>query len=176
MKRNVKKLQAMLSMLLVLCMSIINLGTIQANAAEVEEELDYVIINGTEVIYEGQDYYNEETGEYFFWGKGRGIDKEFTYKVRYSVTSSKFTVNGKTVTVDSSACITYDNAAVNYGSFDYYIYLNGLYSRKLAFNVTGTESGTISGLVNGGKYTVTISTGEELPDNYYLEGSGTITS
>ena len=42
--------------------------------------------------------------------------------------------------------------------------------------INGTESGTISGLVNGGKYTVTISTGEELPDNYYLEGSGTITS
>lgn len=33
----------------------------------------------------------------FIGGKGRGVDKTFSFKIRYSVESSGFTVNGKSV-------------------------------------------------------------------------------
>ena len=164
-------------MTLLLCVLFSSIGTISASAAELEKvDKPCFIINGTEKVYEGEDYYNEETGEYFYWGKGRGVDKTFSFKIRYSVESSGFTVNGKSVVVDASAHVTYDNDIVNYGSFEYHVYLNGLYSRKFVFNIEGTQTGTISGLKNGGTYRVMISTGAVLPDNYYLDGEGTITS
>lgn len=137
----------------------------------------YVVINNTEIVRVGENYYNEETGEYLIWGKERGLDKSFKFKIRYSITSDSFAVNGSSVTISTSAAVTYDNDDVSgYDGFKYYVYLDGIWSRKLSFAVGGTESGKISGLVKGGKYKVSITTGGELPDNYYLQGNGTVKS
>lgn len=86
-------------------------------------------------------------------------------------------VNGTSAKVTASACLT-DQAddPLNYDNFKYTVSINGVYSRKLNFNIGGTQSGTISGLQKGGTYTVTISTGESVPGNGYLQGSGKIVS
>lgn len=139
----------------------------------------YLVVNGTQIVNEGEDYENEATGEYIHWIDTRGVDKKFTFKIRYSITSKSFTINGTSVTVKASAYLTDDaDNPLSCDDFKYSVSINGVYSRKLNFNIGGTQTGTISGLKKGGSYTVTISTGESMPgDGYgYLQGSGTIES
>ena len=48
-------------MTLLLCVLFSSIGTISASAAELEKvDKPCFIINGTEKVYEGEDYYNEE--------------------------------------------------------------------------------------------------------------------
>ncbi|KAI4449777.1 hypothetical protein C823_004309 [Eubacterium plexicaudatum ASF492] len=66
------------------------------------------IANKTKVIHMYEDYENPKTGEYFRWitndhTRRSDIAKEFEFKIKYSVSSSKFTVKGTSVKVESSA-------------------------------------------------------------------------
>lgn len=155
-----------------------------AFAAESVQEPVYFIINDKVVISYGENYYNPETGEYFIWTtdpntRSSSVAKHFTYKIAHSVTSSKFTVNSSKVRITSSAVVTGGNG-VPLPGFDgtrYTVSLTGIYSRTLNFYVDGTETGTISGLVNGGSYSVRIAVQEYLPTypaQHYLEGSGDV--
>lgn len=138
----------------------------------------YVIINGIYKVYEGKNFESPETGEYFRWTGTRGIDKSFTFNIRYSVESSKFTVNGDRVTVTADAHVE-DNDGRYLGNFDGHLYtvsLNGWYSRSLQFSVGKEHTGTISGLKNGGKYSVKIINNDYLEYGQNLVGSGTIES
>lgn len=119
-------------------------------------EEPYFIINDKEIIYFGEYYENTETGEYFRWitnpdAKGE-IAKEFEFKIRHSVKSSKFKINSTKVSVESSAVVTdaANDSVSGYNDHPYSVSINGTYSRTLDFSTGGTESGTISGLVNGG--------------------------
>ena len=102
-------------------------------------EVPYFIINSEEIVYYGVDFENSETGEYFYWSKERGVDKSFSFKVRSSVTSSKFTVNGSKVTVKSSANIVdegyYNQTGKTYDGdgFPYTVSLTGIFTRTLNF-------------------------------------------
>ena len=59
-----------------------------------------LIVNGTDIVRVGEDYENPETGEYVRWDKdAKGVDKTFSFKIRYSVSSSKFTVHSTKVSV-----------------------------------------------------------------------------
>ena len=107
--------------------------------------------------------------------KGR-IAKEFSFKIRWSVTSSKFTINSSSVKVTSHAKVIRETAGSisGYENMKYYVELSRILSKKLTFTAGGTSTGTISGLRSGSQYTVSISTGETLPASFYLEGSGQI--
>ena len=157
-----------------------------AFASDLTEEKLYFIINDNEIIYYGEDYENAETGEYFRWitnpnAKGE-IAKNFEFKIKHSVKSSKFTINSTKVSVESSAKVTdaANDPVSGYNNHPYSVSITGTYSRNLDFSTGGTESGTISGLVNGGSYTVTISNQKSFPSTpeypvLYLQGSGSIT-
>ena len=70
-----------------------------------------------------------------------------------------------------------DNEISGYTGHKYTVDIIGILSRSLNFSVDGTEKGDISGLKNGGSYSVRITNSDYLPDNptYYLKGYGTIT-
>lgn len=69
----------------------------------IPDEREYLIVNGTDIVYVGEDYENPDTGEYVHWNESRGVDKSFSFKIRYSVTSSKFTVHSDKVRVSADA-------------------------------------------------------------------------
>lgn len=172
-----KHLKAFALIMITSCILANILGTNEVEAKEVSER-PYFIINGNIIVCEGENYYNEDTGEYFVWGNERGVDKSFSFKIRHSVTSSSFKVNGTKVKIESSAYIGdyNDNKISGYDGFKYIVSISGIYSRKLHFATDGTESGTISGLKKGGSYRVEVATDEEVPANYYLIGDGTVKS
>ena len=178
MKRNFTRIKRMLS-LLIACAMFFSLSVNSFAATSADEE-PYFIINGDTVVRMNENYENTETGEYFRWTTNtnvRGtIAKGFEFKIRYSVTSSKFTVDSSTVTVSSSAQVQdkYGYNQSGYSGHGYQIKITGVYSRNLYFSVGGTESGTISDLKSGGSYTVTIINNDYLEYNYYLVGSGSI--
>lgn len=176
MKRTKRVMSVLLVTVMVLGMSM------SAYAAEKEDILpekgDYVLVNGTEIVYVGEDYENPETGEYIRWSNSRGTDKKFTFRIQYSVTSSKFKVNGDKVKVTANAHIEDRNFKTvdGYDGHLYSVSLNGIYSRTLQFSVGSTQSGTIDGLKNGGKYSVTIINNDYLDVDKYLVGDGKIES
>lgn len=178
MKKTRKKI---LAVVLTLAMTFFMPGNVFA-AENSEEKGPYLIINGEKVVYAYENYENEETGEYIRWVTNKNaissVAKTFSFKIRNSVTSSKFTVGSTSVKVSSDAHVEdiYGNYASGYSGHAYQIQLTGIYSRNLYFSVDGTESGTISGLTNGGSYSVTIINNDYLSDNYYLVGTGTITN
>lgn len=146
---------------------------------EVQETDDpYLIVNGTDVVLIGEDYENPETGEYIHWGKERGTDKSFSFKIQSTLKSSKFTVNSTKEKVTCSASITDSslNPISGYTGHQYTVSLSkGIGSGKsLKFKVGGTQSGTITGLTKGGSYYVQITNNDYLPSTRYLSGSGTI--
>ena len=137
----------------------------------------YIIINGTEKVYVGEDYENPETGEYIHWISTYGTVKSFTYKIRYSVASDYFVINSTSVNIDSTAYVTDSagNIKSGYDGHKYSIRLEKLFfSKTLNFAVNGKESGTISGLTKGAKYMVVITNSDTLDSNRYLTGDGSI--
>lgn len=143
---------------------------------------EYLIINGQQVVRAGENYDNPETGEYIHWvtnpnAKGT-IAKEFTFKIRHSVMSSKFTVDSTSVSISCNACVTdMDNDYVaGFLGHEYTVNIVGIFTRTLLFDTGGTESGSISGLKKGGEYRVEIINVGDLADIYYLQGSGKITN
>lgn len=178
MKRMKKRIFAMM-------LTLVTIFTMSGNvlATEVSEPTEpYLIINGEQVVHAYENYENAKTGEYVRWitrlTSSGGIVKTFSYKIRYSVTSSKFTVGSTSVNVSSDAHVEdiYGNYASGYSGHAYQIQVTGIFSRNLYFSVDGTESGTINGLTNGGSYSVSIINNDYLSDYYYLVGSGTITN
>lgn len=178
MRGKYTRIKRMLS-LFISCFMIFSLS-VNAFAATSAAEEPYFIVNGEKVVRLNENYENPETGEYFRWvtnPNARGtIAKSFEFKIRYSVTSSKFTVDSSTVTVSSSAQVQdrYGYNQSGYSGHAYQIQVTGIYSRNLYFSVGGTESGTISNLESGGSYKVTIINNDYLNDSLYLVGSGTI--
>ena len=143
---------------------------------------DYIIINGSEKVPMFQDYYNPETGEYFHWhdvidSKGT-IAKSFSFKIRYSIESSKFTINSTSVYVDAWAEVQ-DSAGNSHSGYDGHRYSIEIFSvflhKLLQFDIGGVETGTLSGFTAGNKYKMIISNNDLLPNStYYLVGAGTI--
>ncbi len=147
----------------------------------IPDEREYLVVNGTDIVYVGEDYENPDTGEYIHWNQSRSnsnIDKSFEFKIRYSVTSSKFTVHSDKVLVSADAEVQDldGNVVSGYEGHLYTVSIVGWYSRNLQFSVGYEQSGTISGLDNGGSYKVTIINNDYLSDTRYLVGSGTILS
>lgn len=175
--RKAKKIVAMiLSLVMVLGLSTTAFAS--DNTVEADER-EYLIVNGTDIVYVGEDYENPETGEYVHWNQtARGIDKSFSFKIRYSVSSSKFTVHSSKVRVSADAEVEDLNGNVmsGYNGHLYTVSVVGVYSRNLQFSVGSAQSGTISGLDNGGSYKVTITNNDYLSDTRYLVGSGTVST
>lgn len=150
-----------------------------SNNEVIPDEREYLIVNGTDIVYVGEDYENPDTGEYVHWNENaRGVDKSFSFKIRYSVTSSKFTVHSSKVLVSSNAHVEdlYGNWVSGYNGHLYTVSIVGWYSRNLQFSVGNSQSGTIDGLDNGGSYKVTITNNDYLDDTKYLVGSGTVST
>lgn len=158
----------------------------ETNAAELSKQNDddCFIINGNIKVPMYTDYYNPETGEYLRWkdtvdSKGT-IAKTFEFRIRYSVTSAKFTISSTSVYVNSSAW--YEDGAGNPHMGDdghrYTIDVyGGFVDRSIQCDIGGTESGTLSGFTSGNKYRVRITNNDDLPySTYYLGGVGTITN
>ncbi len=144
----------------------------------IPDEREYLIVNGTDIVYDGEDYENPDTGEYIHWNESRGIDKSFSFKIRYSVTSSKFTVHSDKVRVSAEAEVEdlYGNIVNGYDGHLYTVSIVGLYSKNLQFSVGSKQSGKISGLDNGGSYKITITNNGKLTDTRYLVGSGNVST
>ncbi len=177
MKR-IKKFVALL-----LCLSMICAVSATAFAAEEEmvapDERVYLIVNGEDIVYVGEDYENPDTGEYVHWNtNARGVDKSFSFKIRYSVSSSNFTVHSSKVLVKANAHVEDLNGKTlsGYNGHLYTVSIVGWYSRNLQFSVGSTQSGTITGLDNGGSYKVKITNNDYLSDTRYLVGSGTVST
>lgn len=144
----------------------------------IPDEREYLIVNGTDIVYVGEDYENPDTGEYVYWNESRGVDKSFSFKIRYSVTSSKFTVHSDKVRVSADAEVEDLNGNIvnGYDGHLYTVSIVGWYSRNLQFSVGSKQSGTISGLDKRGSYKVTITNNDYLTDTRYLVGSGTVST
>ena len=136
------------------------------------------------IIDDDGNYCNPSTGEYFKWTSEKSHAKsahDFSFKIRYSVTSKSFTVNSTSVTVTSDAHLEdkYGAWHSKSGGFDYQVSIIGIYARNLNFNTNGSQRGVVSNLINGGTYRVSIGTGEPMPldkdgDQLYLVGSGSV--
>ena len=176
----VKKAKKITGLLLSLVMAFaITMTSFAAEAKVLQNEREYLIVNGKDIVYVGDDYKNPDTGEYIHWNTDtRGIDKSFSFKIRYSVTSSSFTVNSSTVYVSADAHVEdlNGNTVNGYDGHEYTVSIVGLYNRNLQFSVGGTQSGTITGLNDGGSYKVQITNNDYLSDNLYLVGDGTVSS
>ena len=162
---------------------VVMLFSITANAAQNEQPEDqknnYVILNGETAVYEGQDWENPETGEYFRWSNTRGVDKSFSFKIRNSVESSKFTVSGSSVTITCYAAVKNSQGVIvpGYENHRYRVELKGIFSRALDFRAQRNASGSISGLVNGGSYSVKITNMDSISSSvHYLVGEGRVVS
>lgn len=174
-----KKFRGMMTLLLALMM--VFACTTTTLAAELnniaQDGREYLIVNGTDIVYVGEDYQNPETGEYIYWkNNARGVDKEFSFKVRWSVTSSNFTVSSEKVRVTADASVV-DYADVPQSGYEGHLYtvtISGVYSRDLQFDIGGIETGTINNLVKGGTYRVTITNNDFLEDGRFLYGDGKI--
>ena len=45
-----------------------------------QDDRTYLIVNGEDIVYVGEDYENPETGEYVRWDtSSRGVDKSFFF-------------------------------------------------------------------------------------------------
>lgn len=165
-----------ISFVLVLMTTNISLAT--EKNVEYPQNKNYVIINGIYKVYEGENFESPETGEYFRWTGNRSVDKKFTFNIRYSVESSKFTINGDRVTITANANVQNDNERELSG-FDGHLYtvsLNGWYSRSLQFSVGKEHTGTIRDLKKGGSYSVKIINNDYLEYGQNLVGGGKIES
>lgn len=135
-----------------------------------------------EIVLEGmQDYENPETGEYLRWSETysatKGVVKNFTFKIRYSVKSSGVVTNSDSVTVKATANI--ENAAgqtvSGYTGHKYRVGLERLFwLKETTLSVKGTTSGTISGISSNSKHDLVITNEDYLPSGYYLVGSGSL--
>lgn len=108
------------------------------------DEREYLIVNGTDIVYVGEDYESPDTGEYIRWNDSRGVDKSFSFKIRYSVTSSKFTVHSEKVLVSADAHVE-DLSGYTVSGYTGHLYtvsVTGVYSRSLQFSVGNSQSGT----------------------------------
>lgn len=174
-----KKLKKVMSILFIGVFVILSSNSVFASSQTTEKnDKAFVIVNGQEIVYEGEDYDNPNTGEYIHWTGERSVDKNFTFKIRYSVQSSKFTVHSSKVLIRSNAHIenVYGNVLSGYNGHLYQVTIDGFYSRALQFSVGSSQSGTIKGLKNGGSYRVTIINNDYLDGNKYLVGSGSVST
>lgn len=173
-----KKVQKVVALVLSLVMIFSCSVTSFAAENEVEQdEREYLVVNGTDVVPVGEDYENPDTGEYVHWNvNARGTDKKFSFKIRYSLTSSSFKVNSTKEKVAASASVQDNkgNKLSGYKGHKYTVSLVGVYSRNLQFAVSGKQSGTVTGLKKGGSYKVKITNNDHLSDTKYLVGSGTV--
>ncbi len=173
-------------MSLIMAVALLFGAGVETNAAELSKQNDddCFIINGNIKVPMYTDYYNPETGEYLRWkdtvdSKGT-IAKTFEFRIRYSVTSAKFTISSTSVYVDSSAW--YENAAGNpVSGGDGHRYTIDVFATfvgdSLQCDIGGTESGTLTGFTSGNQYRVRITNNDALPySTYYLVGVGTITN
>lgn len=174
-----KKFRGMMTLLLALMMVFAcTMTTLAAERNNIAQDgREYLIVNGTDIVYVGEDYQNSETGEYIYWkNNARGVDKEFSFKVRWSVTSSNFTVSSEKVRVTADASVV-DYADVPQSGYEGHLYtisVSGVYSRSLQFSVDEITSQTINNLIKGGTYRVTITNNDFLEDGLYLYGDGKI--
>lgn len=156
----------------------------EVNAAtlNLEDNSGYYIVNGNTRIPMYQDYDNPDTGEYFHWmiSKTRSgqVIKTFSYKIRWSVTSSKFTVDSSKVKITSNAHIEDEYGTVFSGNdgHKYEVSIVGILTRNLKFSIGENESGTVSGLQKGGNYTIRITNESAVSASNYLTGSGQVIS
>lgn len=179
-KNMIKKTKKMVGLLLGLVMVFAVTMTAFAEETEViQDEREFLIVNGKDIVYVGDDYENPDTGEYIIWNTdARSVVKSFSFKIRYSITSSSFTVNSKEVIVSADAHVeNLDGDTVSgYSGHKYTVSIDGVYPRNLQFSVGGTQSGTISGLQEDGSYKVMVTNNDYLSDTRYLVGSGTIST
>lgn len=163
----------------VICCILVVSNGINSYAAENNEQKFYVVINDEEIVFEGDNYVNPETGEYFYWkDASRGTDKTFEFKIRYSVQSSSFTIAGSSAIVRSMGEIKDFNGNVlsAYTSQRYEVGLSGASSASFE-PLVGYQTSYLFNAISGGSYRVTIRNPIDLRNvDAYLEGYGSITS
>ena len=83
MKRTKKIISLVLSFVMMMAFST---SVFAAEPEVVPDDREYLVVNGTDIVRVGEDYENPETGEYVRWDKdAKGVDKTFSFKIRYSV-------------------------------------------------------------------------------------------
>lgn len=176
--KKIRRTMAIIIGMLMMLSTTISAFAVDTSKEVQQDEREYVIVNGEDIVFVGEDYENSETGEYIRWNNTRGVDKSFSFKVRYSVTSSKFTVHSSKVQVSAKAHVEDldGNTESGYTGHLYTVSLVGIYTRNLQFAVGSSESGVISGLKEDGSYAVKISNNDYLTDQQYLVGSGTVST
>lgn len=176
MKKTRKIVSLVLSLIMLMAFST---SAFAAEPEAIPDDREYLVVNGTDIVRVGEDYENPDTGEYVRWNPNtRGVDKSFSFKIRYSISSSSFTVHSTKVSVKANAHIEdlQGNVLSGYKGHKYTVSVVGVYSRNLQFAVQGTQSGTISGLQKNGSYKVTITNNDYLSATKNLVGSGTIST
>lgn len=176
MKRTKKIMSLILSVVMLMAFST---SVLAAEPEVLPDDREYLVVNGTDIVRVGEDYENPETGEYVRWDKdARGVDKTFSFKIRYSISSSKFTVHSSKVSVKANAHIEdlKGNTVSGYKGHKYTVSIVGVYARNLQFAVQGKQSGTVSGLKKNGSYKVTITNNDYLDATKNLVGSGSVST
>ncbi len=141
------------------------------------ENNEILIINGEKVISYNENYENLDTGEYVRWrittDTALRTAKAFDFKIRYSLTTTKFGMGNTSAMVYTTANIVdlAENPVSGYSGHRYTVKLTGLYSRTLSFAIGGTSSGIVTGLKEGGQYSATIINNDYLDDVHYLMGT-----
>jgi hypothetical protein len=175
----VKSLKRFITVLMTLVLALSVSVPVFAEETISPDNREYLIVNGSDIVYVGEDYENPDTGEYIHWDNyARSVDKNFTFKMRYSVTSSSFTAHSTKVLVIANAHVEDLNGNIisGYTGHLYTVSIVGWYSRNLQFSVGSAQSGTITGLENGGSYKVQITNSDYLVDTRYLVGSGSVST
>lgn len=110
-------------------------------------------------------------------------DKYFSFKIRYSVTSSNFNISNSTVKISASANVINNDTGVvvsGYGSHEWRVnlYSTALFGKNVSSDGTidSGVSGTFTGFNTSQNHKVTIINVDYLPSTRRLKGSGTIKS
>ena len=77
----------------------------------IPKDQECFVVNDTEIVRPGENYENTNTGEYFRWetGSARSAQKKFSFKIRYTIKSSSFTINASQAKLSVNAHVKTDS-------------------------------------------------------------------
>lgn len=145
----------------------------------IPKDQECFVVNDTEIVRPGENYENTNTGEYFRWetGSARSAQKKFSFKIRYTIKSSSFTINASQAKLSVNAHVKTDSGTTVSG-YNGHLYsvslLHAVSTKTIQCSVGYAHTGTFTGLSKGKSYYVYVVNNDELPATKFLVGNGSI--